>query len=71
MRVLIAPDATRLDRPEHVRDLRDATVVGIDSRRSLLIQRHGYGAADRAIIAVNWVWELRQRLGPPAASLPR
>jgi hypothetical protein len=56
--------------PERVATLGDAETIGIDRAGRVLIRREPVQPT-KVILALHWLRELRQLLGPPPAFVPR
>lgn len=66
-----AREALHISAPVAVVALDSAAPLGVAPDGRFLFERLPPSASDRAILALEWLRELRQLLGPPSARLPR
>ncbi|MCA1560241.1 MAG: hypothetical protein LC804_08235 [Acidobacteria bacterium] len=68
---ITARETLLISAPVAVVALDAAAPVGVGPDGRFLFERLPLYASDRAVLALEWVRELRQLLGPPSARLPR
>jgi serine/threonine-protein kinase len=71
VRVDVDPSGERAGSPVEVARLDDAIAAGIALDGKILLQRSPTRSAPQAVLTLEWLRELRQRLGPPVSALPR
>ena len=72
MRVTVEDGPTlRVGRATPVLEGNGATVAGIAPDGRFLLDRHAAAPPEAAVVATDWIREVRRLLGPPAAQMPR
>jgi serine/threonine-protein kinase len=65
------PDGPQVGRVEPIPAGINARIAGIAADGRILLDPQSAGGATRAVMALGWVREARQLIGPPTAQLPR
>jgi serine/threonine-protein kinase len=71
MRVDVSAAGNSASAPVEAGSLSGAEPIGVAPGGRMLLRRGGRAIAPYAVITLEWVRELRQTLGPPAATMPR